>query len=358
MSEKKSKSHSKKNKEEKNEILDEDEIQEIENSPLEIMKDAIKEAKEKGISNICNFQSQNSNTIPHISAKKKKDDDEVLISSINPNATKHQSGNKSSKKEKEKEKEKEAENSIQAKSNAYSQQNIDCFADLENFVYFLDSWKEPLQGFINGGNMKHIFEFVKREYSSTQCYPPKNEIFNAFKFTVWNDVKVVILGQDPYFNHGEAMGLCFSVNRGVKVPPSLKNIYKALVKEGLMTSEPSHGDLSSWAKQGVLMINATMTVRAKKANSHQKESKWETFTDYVIKTIDSKQKGVVFLLWGSFAQKKKKLITSGNSHVIENLHPSPLAATKGDFSALKQFTMVNDYLKKAGKNEINWNIPK
>ena len=152
------------------------------------------------------------------------------------------------------------------------------------------------------------------------------------------------------------MGLCFSVNKGVAIPPSLNNIYKALIKEKLMEKKPTHGDLSSWAKQGVLLLNSTLTVQKGKANSHQKTSGWQDFTDYVIKTIDQAKKGIIFVLWGGFAIKKKSLITTGNSFIIENIHPSPLAAKHGDFSSKEQFKKINKYLKEQGKEEIDWSI--
>lgn len=225
----------------------------------------------------------------------------------------------------------------------------------DKFIEPLNTWKDILSKYLKSDKMKNTYNYVVNEYKTHTCYPPINDVFNAFAFTSWEEIRVVIIGQDPYFNVGEAMGLCFSVNKGIKIPKSLQNIYKALNKEGFKTPK-THGDLSSWAKQGVLMLNATMTVEAKKANSHQKNSGWESFTDNVLQTIDQNKEGVVFLLWGNFAIKKKKLLTSNKSYVIENIHPSPLAASKGDFSAKKQFTMVNEYLVKQGKKPIDWNI--
>lgn len=230
------------------------------------------------------------------------------------------------------------------------------FSNQEIFISALDTWIPHLDKFLKSETMTNIFNFVKNEYSTNVCYPPADEIFNAFKFTKWEDVRVVIIGQDPYFNENEAMGLCFSVNRGIKVPKSLVNIYKALVGEKIIDKIPNHGDLSEWAKQGVLMLNATLTVKAKEANSHQKKSNWEKFTDYVIKTIDENKKNVVFILWGNFAIKKKDLLKSGNSHVITNIHPSPLAASKGDFGSVKQFSKANEILKENGCKEIDWKI--
>ena len=228
--------------------------------------------------------------------------------------------------------------------------------EFDKFIDGLDSWANLLKEFTNSDKMKKIHNFIEKEYSENVCYPPKSEIFEAFQSTPWKDVKVVIIGQDPYFNKGEAMGLCFSVNKGIKVPPSLNNIYKALIKENYMKIKPNHGDLSTWAEQGVLLLNSTLTVVSGKANSHQKSSGWQEFTDFVIKTIDKNKEGVIFLLWGGFAQKKKSLIVSGNSEIIENIHPSPLAAKHGDFSHLNQFTKVNEILSKRGEKEIDWKI--
>jgi uracil-DNA glycosylase len=248
-------------------------------------------------------------------------------------------------------------NKIEAETNIIkSDKNSKNLSEFDLFIKDIGSWEEPLRDFIHSDKMKNIQKFVEKAYSQDTCYPPKDQIFNAFKRTPWENLKVVIIGQDPYFNKGEAMGLCFSVNKGIKIPPSLRNIYKALVEEKIMKSIPNHGDLSSWADQGVLMLNATMTVKGGVANSHQKTSNWESFTDHVIKVIDSKKKGVVFLLWGAFAQKKAKLLKSGNSITIESIHPSPLAASKGNFGEKRQFTLTNDYLTKSGMTPIDWNI--
>lgn len=206
--------------------------------------------------------------------------------------------------------------------------------------------------------MDHIYNFVKKEYSAKVCYPPFDQIFNAFKMTSWEELKVVIIGQDPYPNVGEAMGLCFSVNRNIKIPKSLLKIYDNLEKDDeVQFTRPKHGDLTKWAEQGVLLLNSTLTVEHKLANSHQKASGWDKFTDYVIKKIDSEKKGIVYLLWGNFAIKKKNLMKNKDQHhIIENIHPSPLAASKGDFSKSKQFSEVNKILKQQGKKEIDWNL--
>lgn len=234
--------------------------------------------------------------------------------------------------------------------------NNEEYDSFDAFINPLDTWKNYLSTFINSNKMKNIFSFVQDKYKNNICFPPKNQIFNAFNITPWENLKVVIIGQDPYFNDNEAMGLCFSVNKGVAIPPSLNNIYKALIKEKFIDKKPSHGDLSSWAKQGVLLLNSTLTVQKGKANAHQKESGWQEFTDYVIKTIDQLKNGIIFVLWGGFAIKKKLLITSGNSHIIENIHPSPLAAKHGDFAGKEQFKKINDLLKEQGKDEIDWSI--
>jgi uracil-DNA glycosylase len=168
-------------------------------------------------------------------------------------------------------------------------------------------------------------------------------------------LKVVIIGQDPYPNPGEGMGLSFSVTKGITVPASLRNIYKCLDEDKQCNfKKPNHGDLTKWAEQGVFLLNATLTVVHKDANSHQKASGWADFTDSVIKTIDTEKTGIVFLLWGNFAKAKKKFISNKN-HIIENIHPSPLAASKGNFST-DQFSKANEYLEKEGKTLIDWNL--
>lgn len=229
-----------------------------------------------------------------------------------------------------------------------------------DFISCLESWKEPLKAFINPPNnkkMESIFKFVKEEYSQKLIYPPKEKIFTAFKLTTFDKLKVVILGQDPYPSPGQAMGLSFSVPKNIKVPKSLENIYKCLKNDKKLNFvPPKHGDLTSWAEQGVFMINATLTVVAKSPNSHQKNSGWDKFTDYVIEQISSQKEHVVFFLWGNFAQAKEKLINGKKHLIIKNIHPSPLAASKGDFTKSEQFSQCNEYLKANGIEEINWNI--
>ena len=230
----------------------------------------------------------------------------------------------------------------------------------ESFISELKTWEDPLKSYIkppNNKNMIYTYNFLKNEYSTKIIFPPKEKIFNSFQFTSWSNIKVVILGQDPYPNPGDAMGLSFSVNKSQKIPQSLNNIFKCLEKDNkIKFHKPNYGDLSYWAKQGVFLLNSTLTVECKKANSHQKNSKWNFFTDFVISQISALKKNIVFLLWGNFAIEKKKLIDSGKHHVITNIHPSPLAQKKGDFTISKQFSLTNDYLKKHGIKEIDWQI--
>ena len=230
----------------------------------------------------------------------------------------------------------------------------------ESFIDKLESWKVPLKLFINPPNnstMKSIYNFVKKEYSSKTIFPPKNLIFNAFSKTPWDKVKVVIIGQDPYPNPGDAMGLSFSVPKTQNVPGSLRNIYKCLEKDQkIKFIRPKHGDLVSWAEQGVFLLNATLTVECKKANSHQKNSNWSKFTDFVIKQISLQKNNIVFLLWGNFAINKSSLIDTKKHLIIKNIHPSPLAQSKGDFTNSQQFSQTNEYLIKNGIEPINWQI--
>ena len=230
----------------------------------------------------------------------------------------------------------------------------------ESFIDKLESWKVPLKLFINPPNnstMKSIYNFVKKEYSSKTIFPPKNLIFNAFSKTLWDKVKVVIIGQDPYPNPGDAMGLSFSVPKTQNVPGSLRNIYKCLEKDQkIKFIRPKHGDLVSWAEQGVFLLNATLTVECKKANSHQKNSGWSKFTDFVIKQISLQKNNIVFLLWGNFAINKSSLIDTKKHLIIKNIHPSPLAQSKGDFTNSQQFSQTNEYLIKNGIEPINWQI--
>ncbi len=197
-----------------------------------------------------------------------------------------------------------------------------------------------------------IREFLKAEYSTRTIFPPMHDIFNALKYTSFSDTRVVILGQDPYHQVGQAHGLSFSVRRGVKIPPSLVNIYKELNAD-IGMKIPSHGELSSWANQGVLLLNATLTVREGQANSHQRIG-WSIFTDEIIKILNTSNKPIVFILWGGNARSKKSYITNKNHLIIESAHPSPLSAYNGFFGS-RPFSRANDFLTKHGLAPINWN---
>ncbi|MFI1771364.1 uracil-DNA glycosylase [Thalassobellus citreus] len=214
------------------------------------------------------------------------------------------------------------------------------------------SWKDYLQDEFSKPYFKDLLRFVKSEYDAYECFPPENEIFNAFNYCAFDAVKVVIIGQDPYHDVGQANGLCFSVKKGVKHPPSLVNIFKELETD-LGISYPESGDLSHWAKQGVLLLNATLTVRAHEAGSHQKKG-WEQFTDAVIKVISEKKGNIVFLLWGGFAKKKTKLIDTGKHHVLTSGHPSPLSANRGYWFGNKCFSETNVILNELGAKLISW----
>lgn len=215
-----------------------------------------------------------------------------------------------------------------------------------------ESWKSHLNSEFEKPYFKDLVDFVKQEYKTHQCFPPGKEIFNAFNYCHFNDVKVVIIGQDPYHGPGQANGLCFSVKDGVPHPPSLINIFRE-IESDLGNPYPKSGDLSRWAKQGVLLLNATLTVRAHQAGSHQKKG-WETFTDAVIKTVSSKKEGVVFLLWGGFAKQKSKLIDTGKHHILTSGHPSPLSANRGYWFGNTHFSKTNELLNMTGENEIKW----
>ena len=215
-----------------------------------------------------------------------------------------------------------------------------------------ESWKSQLQNEFDSPYFKDLMTFVTKQYAETQCFPSENLIFNAFEKCHFNDLKVVIIGQDPYHNYNQANGLCFSVNDGVKHPPSLINIFKELETD-LNISYPSSGNLERWAEQGVFLLNATLSVRAHEAGSHQKQG-WETFTDAVIKTISDKKENVVFLLWGGFAKKKAKLIDKKKHHILESGHPSPLSANRGYWFGNKHFSETNIILKKLGLVEVKW----
>ncbi len=215
---------------------------------------------------------------------------------------------------------------------------------------FHNSWDLILQDEMKKSYFKYIKEFVKEERLSKTIYPPANDLFNAFKLTDFKDIKVVILGQDPYHGEKEAMGLSFSVRRGVRTPPSLRNIFKELEDDLNITRTDT--DLSDWAKQGVFLLNTVLTVEKDKANSH-KEIGWEIFTDYIISQIDEKLDNVVFILWGRQARDKKKIMRNKNNYIIESAHPSPLSAYHGFFGS-KPFSKTNNYLEAHNKKKINW----
>lgn len=213
------------------------------------------------------------------------------------------------------------------------------------------TWKSHLDEEFDKSYFKQLVEFVKSEYQTATVYPPGKEIFRAFDACSFDDVKVVIIGQDPYHGPGQANGLCFSVRDEVRMPPSLKNIFKE-IQNDLGKPIPKSGDLGRWAEQGVLLLNATLTVRASSAGSHQNKG-WESFTDAVIKKISDEKKNVVFLLWGSYAQKKGEIIDRNKHFVLMSAHPSPFSADRGFFGC-KHFSKANDYLKAKGLKEIEW----
>jgi uracil-DNA glycosylase len=214
------------------------------------------------------------------------------------------------------------------------------------------SWKKELSEEFEKPYFKDLISFVKEEYTTKKCYPKGSQIFSAFDFCPFDDVKVVIIGQDPYHGFNQANGLCFSVNDGVSFPPSLQNIFKE-IQQDLGTPFPVSGNLERWANQGILLLNATLTVRESEAGSHQKKG-WETFTDAVIKRISDKKEKVVFLLWGGFAQKKGAKIDRKKHLVLETGHPSPLSANRGFWFGNKHFSKTNEFLKSQEKSPIVW----
>lgn len=213
------------------------------------------------------------------------------------------------------------------------------------------SWKSLLQPEFDKPYFHELIAFVRNEYATQTVYPPGKEIFNAFDACPYEDVKVVIIGQDPYHGPGQANGLCFSVRDGVRIPPSLVNIFKEIQKD-LGKPIPATGNLERWARQGVLLLNATLTVRASTPGSHQNKG-WEIFTDNVIRAISEGKSGVVFLLWGAYAQKKGELIDRNKHLVLMSAHPSPFSADRGFFGN-KHFSKTNEYLKSKGRGEIEW----
>ncbi len=216
------------------------------------------------------------------------------------------------------------------------------------------SWKELLMNEFKSPYFSSLKEFLLEEKKMSIVYPPGNLIFNAFDRTPFDEVKVVILGQDPYHGARQAHGLCFSVPFGVQVPPSLVNIFKE-INSDLDIPVPDHGNLESWAAQGVLLLNATLTVRKDQAGSHQGKG-WEKFTDSVIKNISDKKEGIVFLLWGKYAQAKEFLIDTTKHHILKASHPSPFSAYSGFFGC-KHFSQTNEILKQKGIDPISWGLP-
>jgi len=214
------------------------------------------------------------------------------------------------------------------------------------------SWKQVLSEEFEKPYFESLVAFVKSEYANTRCYPPKAQIFAAFNHTPFNEVKVVIIGQDPYHGDGQANGLCFSVADGVAQPPSLQNIFKEL-KSDVDKEIPNTGNLTSWADQGVLLLNATLTVRAHQAGSHQGKG-WEVFTDRVIEKISEEREDIVFLLWGGFAKKKGKKINTEKHLILTSGHPSPLSANRGYWFGNNHFSKTNAFLKEKGKKPITW----
>jgi len=216
-----------------------------------------------------------------------------------------------------------------------------------------NKWDQLLKEEYQQEYFTNLLDFIKREYKEKIIYPKENEVFNAFRYTDFDDLKVVILGQDPYHGPGQAEGLSFSVSNQVIKPPSLKNIFKELESD-LNIPFPKKNSLKPWAKQGVLLLNAVLTVEEHKPTSH-KEKGWEKFTDDVIKIINSKQEPVVFILWGSYARNKKSLITNPKHYIIESAHPSPFSARNGFFGS-RPFSKTNAFLKKNGQEEIDWRV--
>lgn len=214
------------------------------------------------------------------------------------------------------------------------------------------SWKRVLSDEFEKEYFNNLTSFVKQEYTSKNCYPPGNLIFSAFDYSTFDKTKVVIIGQDPYHGPNQANGLCFSVKEGIPFPPSLINIFKE-INEDLGKPIPASGDLSKWGDQGVLLLNATLTVRAHEAGSHQGKG-WEQFTDEVIRTLSREKKDLVFLLWGGFAKKKVKLIDTNKHHVLTSGHPSPLSANRGYWFGNKHFSQTNTILEQKGLRPINW----
>lgn len=221
----------------------------------------------------------------------------------------------------------------------------------QSMMQLKNDWNEYLHGELHKPYFQKLKTYLEEEYAANTIFPPREEIFRALELTSFADTKVVILGQDPYHEQGQAHGLCFSVRKGITLPPSLRNIYKELQSD-VGISVPDHGDLTAWGKQGVLLLNTVLTVREGHANSHQKKG-WETFTDAVISALNQKKTPVVFLLWGANAQKKADLITNPLHVKLNSVHPSPLSAYRG-FLGCKHFSQANEALCASGQAPIDW----
>lgn len=215
-----------------------------------------------------------------------------------------------------------------------------------------ESWKEVLNSEFEKPYFSKLVDFIKQEYRKNTCYPPGHLIFNAFNLCPFDKVKVVIMGQDPYHEPGQSHGLCFSVNEGVRMPPSLINILKE-VKDDTGASIPSNGSLTRWEKQGVLLLNAILTVRAHQAGSHQ-NCGWEEFTNAAIRALNQKKEHLVFMLWGGYAKSKSPLINSNRHLVLQSVHPSPLSANRGGWFGNHHFSKCNDYLESNNIEPIHW----
>ena len=216
-----------------------------------------------------------------------------------------------------------------------------------------NSWDKVLKEMFDSKEYQAFFQKIEKEYQNKIIYPKKENIYNALKLTPYENVKVVIVGQDPYHGENEAHGLSFSVQKGIKLPPSLKNIYKELLND-LKIVEPNCGDLTSWAKEGVLLLNSVLTVEKDKPASHAKIG-WSKYTDYIIQKINEKENPVVFILWGNFAKTKRELITNPKHLIITSAHPSPFSARNGFFGS-KPFSKTNEFLKENNIKPINWQL--
>lgn len=214
------------------------------------------------------------------------------------------------------------------------------------------SWKNILKAEFSADYFKDLRQFLVEEKKNYSVYPPGRQIFSAFNLTPFEQVKVVIIGQDPYHGKGQAHGLCFSVPQGIKPPPSLVNIYKELEAD-LGIKPPQHGNLENWSRQGVLLLNATLTVRANQAGSHQNKG-WEKFTDNTIRKLSSEKFGIIFLLWGKYAQNKEQLIDINRHYILKAPHPSPFSACSGFFGC-RHFSKTNEILQKTGREAVDWN---